>query len=203
MADTYDLLTYEEGLAAIQQSTVSFPNDAQLELLVTSVSKQIVARCGPVVNQTVTSELHSGGEAFVRLERRPVSSVTTVYERDGTVQTTITAENYAAPTGTNYVADLAAGVLWRRDGGADVRWAPGRNNIAVTYVAGRCAATTAVPQQFKAAASVALRHLWSEQKGLGSTVFGQGEGPGMPTPWALPRQVFEILSDQLLAPGIA
>jgi len=202
-ADTYDLLTLDEALAAVQQSTLGHEDVAELERLATAVSKQIVARCGAVVSTPVTSETHSGGQTFVRLYRRPVLSVTTVYERDATVQTTIVAEVYTSPTANDYIVDLSDGVLWRRSGGADYWWVRGRNNVLVTYAAGRCAATTSVPVQFKVAAAITLRHLWGQQKGLGSSTFGAVPGDGAMTPWALPRQALEILTDQLLPPGVA
>ena len=201
MADTYDLLTYAEALAAIQQDSLDVTLQGELERLITAMSAQIVARCGPVVNRTYTSELHHGGSSFVRLDFRPVSSVTTVYERDGTTQTTITAEVYSAPTSNDYILDADEGILWRRSGGSDFRWAPGRRNIAVTYVGGRAASTATVPAQFKAAAEVTLVHLWRPQKGVGSGVFGAIDTPV--APWALPKQALDILGDKLLGPGIA
>lgn len=195
-ADTLDLITYAEGLDAIQQDSLADSDDeAALERIITGVSRQVDRDWGPMVARSVTA-LHDGGHPIVFLEQYPVSSITTVYERTGTTQTTITAENYASPTANDYLLDAATGRLWRRSVGGDYCWATGRRNITVTYSAGRYASTSAVDSHVKLAAKIAVRHVWAMEKGLGSPTFGsmgQELSTGWPAPFTIPRASAALL----------
>lgn len=163
-----DVLTDAEARTVVSADGSS----AQLSLLVSAVSQQLDQLCGPVVQRTVTSEAHDGGEATVRLRYRPLSSVTTVTEYDGTVATTVTAETNAAKAVANYVVDLATGTVRRRSNGWDSCFPSGRGNVVVTYVAGRSATTAAVDAKFKQAAAMMLLHLWISEAASGSETYG-------------------------------
>jgi uncharacterized phiE125 gp8 family phage protein len=96
---------------------------------------------------TITAETHSGGRPELVLLRTPVASVTTVVESGVTLAS------------TDWVLD--APLLWRGTSTAAMSWAPGRGNIAVTYVAG----PATVPDTIKQGVLEHVRHLWTTQLG--------------------------------------
>ena len=167
--DVLSLLEAKRAVGIDQDNTV---HDEVVRMLVTAVSGQLDELCGPIVQRTVTSEAHDGGGATVRLKYRPIASVTTVTEYDGTVSTTVTAETNAAKAVANYVVDLDAGVVRRRSNGWDYGFPVGRGNVVVTYVAGRAASTSAVEAKFKQAAAMMLRNVWVSESASGSETFG-------------------------------
>lgn len=83
-----------------------------------------------LVREVVTNEAHSGGERHLKLRRTPVQSVTQVTE-SGVV--------LSATDGVDWTLDenTRTGLLWR-GGTYDEcgRWAGGRKNVFVSYVAG-------------------------------------------------------------------
>lgn len=141
---------------------------------VSAVSQQLDQLCGPVVVRTITAETHSGGVDVISLKYRPVSSVTTVTEYDGTVSTTLTAESNTAKATANYYLDADQGTIRRRYNGSDWVFPNGRGNVVVTYIAGRAANTAAVDAKFKAAAAMMLRNVWIGEEASGSETFGGG-----------------------------
>jgi hypothetical protein len=109
-----------------------------------------------------------GGSTLVRL-RYPIISVTTVTE-GGT----------AVDSATGYTAVLEDGLLYRGPStSCGLRWAAGRQNVAVTYVAG--AADGLIPDEIRQGVLMLVEHLWNTQRG----------GSGLPrknsdSDWSLP-----------------
>lgn len=169
MADTLDILSFEEARRAINSQQVS-PDD--LALMLTAVSRVIDSVCGPVVVRTVTAELHDGGTCAVYLRRRPVTSVTLVREAQnpGSIETLAAVawgaatDGYFAPPSVDDPT-LKSGVIRRKLAGFDSEFWPGSDVVEVTYVAGRYATTDAVDERFKAACSAVLRRLWKREAG--------------------------------------
>lgn len=163
MADTLDILTLSEGHTAINLPVSNTDHDTELAQQITAVSRIIDAECGPVVQRTISAELHRGG-APVFLRHTPVVSITTVREAAGSGITTHTAVTFGQTT-TGYSLDLhLPGVLYYNVGGYPVAWTAG-NTVEVTYVAGRSANTAAVDPRFKACAASILRRLWKRESG--------------------------------------
>lgn len=202
--DLLDIISTSDAKQELNITAATY--DGQLETLVTAISRRLDSVCGPVVNRTVTDELHNGGRSTIWLKHRPVSSVTTVTEYTGTTSQLLTAETNAAKTATNYLLDDSrTGRLYRRTSGCDACFPSGRRNVTVTYVAGRAVNTAAVDQRFKEAARICLKHLWRAENTIGTATFGPASPlesyiPGVPT-FAIPRAALEVVADELIGRG--
>jgi hypothetical protein len=151
VADPLDILTLVEAKAALRQGDAT-ANDTEIELLVTATSTVIDRGVGPVVRRTVNAETHDGEGHMTQLREWPVTTVTTVTEDGITLPTTA------------YHVDLEKGQVWRRLSDWDYPWEIGRDNISVTYVAGRFATTASITPFYKAGARLLLRHLWRSEQ---------------------------------------
>lgn len=203
---TTDLLTLAEAKEALQITSVT--QDALVASWVTAVSDRIDALCGPVVTRAVT-ERHDGGRPWVEPRLTPVAAVTSVVEVRWTTSVTLTAETDANQPADAYRLETDGrhrAVLWRRVSGVDGVFWPGRQNVVVSYTAGRVADTASVPPLFKRAAAVVLVHLWRQTAGawaLRENVFDPGGVPvevaPQMTPWAVPRAALQLLAHELRA----
>lgn len=202
MADTLDLLSLAEAKLAIGTSIAATDLDTSVAAYITSVSRTLDANCGPLVQRTITGEVHTGGNRLVRLNYWPVASITTVTEYQGITAVTCTAETPGTFPTNGYLYDTASGYVMRRTSGDDATWAAGRSNVVITYVAGRYTSTSTVDVRVKQAASMLLRHLWAIQYGSGNSMFGEMD---MPTPigFAIPNRVREMLADLWLVPAVS
>lgn len=202
MAST-DLLTLAEAKAAINQPSGDTSQDTEIAAWVTAVSLQLDKLCGPIVNRTVTSESHDGGGHTLYLKQRPVASVTEVKEFSGTTATTLTAESTSSQPGTAYLLETAKGVLRRRSGGGDASYPRGRQNVVVTYTAGRgYTDSSSVDERFKTGARLLLAHLWRREQGAGTETFGSVPAfPGVPG-FGLPNVVRDLLAEDIQAPEV-
>lgn len=163
MADTLDILTLSEGHTAVNIPSSNTDYDTELAQQITAVSRIIDAECGPVVQRTISAELHAGGGP-VFLRNTPVVSITTVREAAGAGITTHSAVTFGQAT-SGYSLDLhLPGVLYYNVGGYPYGWTAG-NTVEVTYVAGRYASTAAVDARFKSCAAAILRRLWKRESG--------------------------------------
>lgn len=173
MADTLDVLTLAEGRLAVNAKADSTQHDETLRRHITAISRLLDDRCGPIVQRTITAELHRGGRCEVFLKRWPVVSVSLVRQASGGTITTVSAVAFGG-TGDGYRVDLALGQLTRLGGGYSSAWPAGDSAVEVTYVAGRHATTSVVDARFKDAASAILRRLWKREAGAwaqSSTIF--------------------------------
>lgn len=200
---TLDVISTAEAKTALNIPTADTTQDSELAVYATAVSLRLDALVGPIVNRTITGEVHDGGRSFIILRYSPVSSVTSVSERQGTTSYTVVTENYAASTSYDYLLDPLTGILYRRGSGGDVDWYGGRQNIVVTYVAGRFANTTSVDGRYKQAAAIMLTHLWRSEQGASGATFGEGPSNTFVPGFAVPNAVVELLADQLIAPAVA
>lgn len=201
---TLDVVTDAEARAYVKASaTDATPKVVTaLPLLTTAVSLRLDKCVGPIVQRILTAEQHDGGKCHIRLRRFPILSFTSVTEywlsaplvlTRETVGTAPSSSYYAEPYGPD--ATLFNGKLFRREGGTDYRFYPGRGNVAVTYVAGRFANTGAVDGRFKDAAGIMLRYLW-EQYGLSTQKLGDFDVPVANFPkFAVPNAVKDLLGD--------
>lgn len=189
-----DLVSLADAKDALGGDRARTVDDVLLGAWVTAISQRLDEECGPLVQRTITSELHDGGGVIVALDYRPVASVTSVveYDVDG-VATTLTAETVSTRPASGFLLSPDTGFVFRRQSGWDYAFPIGRRNVAVTYVAGRFASTATVDQAVKRAALVCVRHMWGTEHGAGSP-FGapqdiEGFGPG----WAIPRRAQDLL----------
>ena len=187
--------TYALGLGTAD-AAASTSKGTLLATAISAVSQRIAQLCGTIVYGTVTGELHDGGGSILYLDHQPVQGVVTVVEYDDTTAATLTAETNATKTATNYLADLDNGRVVRRDSNADALFPAGRNNVYVTYVAGRFASTSTVSQRFKEAAEIMLKNVWRTFEASAQQV-GEFDTPIAQFPrFAVPNAVKELLADE-------
>ncbi len=192
---TEDLVTISETKSALRISTNT--NDNLLVAWITAVSVRVDELCGPVVNRTITDELHDGGLTFIAPRYVPFSSVTSVSEYDtaGTA-TALSAEDYDTKPANAWLVD--GDLIRRRSSGADALFATGRRNVRLTYVAGRVANTAAVTEQFKRSVLIILAHMWREEHGQASSTFSADDGlVTVGAGWAIPRRARDLLGNQM------
>lgn len=168
----------------------------RLANLISAVSESIDSLVGPVVNRTVTAEKLNGGGHVVRPKYLPLASVTSVVEYQGTTAVTLTAETNGSQPADAYLFEAER--IIRRSGGVDWLFAEGRQNIVVTYVAGRGAST---PQRFVQACLIMIRNLWIREQGYASSTFGDSAPTG--ATFAIPNAVVELLRDDIRTDGVA
>lgn len=178
MADPLDLLSLDDGKAAINMDSSNVEHNDELARHITAISRIIDDACGPVVIRTITNEVHHiGPDALaVYLDQQPVQSVTTVSEFTGGTTTVLSAVAFGAVT-SGYYAGGRTGVLSRRRSGEPYAW-PAGGAVQVTYVAGRYADTASVDPRFADAAAAILRRLWKREAGAwaqSSTFFEDGD----------------------------
>ncbi len=195
-----DIISLAEAKRAVNIAAANTDHDTEMASYVTAVSLAMDELFGPIVQREVVEYHNGGGKVFLR--GYPAASVVSVVERNGTMATTLTAEVFSAPTGNDYQIDLKTGVLRRRSGGGPARFAPGSQNIVVTYVAGRFSATNTVNARFKQGAAIMLAHLWRPEQGLTAGPFAT-EGGQMPLTFAVPNAVAQLLASEKRGPVCA
>ncbi len=190
-----DLVTISETKAALRLGSTA--SDLLLTAWITAVSVRVDELCGPVVNRTVTDELHDGGLTFIAPRLVPFSSVTSLSEYDSAgTATVLSAEDYDTKPASGYLVD--GELIRRRASGGDAWFASGRRNVRLTYVAGRVANTASVTEQFKRACLIILAHMWREEHGQASTTFNTDDGlVSVGAGWAIPRRARDLLGNQL------
>lgn len=204
MSDTLDILTLEEGRTAINMPTGTSDHDAEIAQQITAVSRMIDAACGPVVQRTVTAEIHDA-TSTLWLRHSPVVSVTLVRTAAGGTITTLDPVSFGGTT-DGYTVDLTSGRLGRSYGGSVASW--GYGQVEVTYVAGRYATTAAVDARFKTCAASVLRRLWKREAGTWAQSADFLADLGNDTPslgfFRVAKPIIdEMLCDELVLPGVA
>lgn len=189
-----DLLNDVEARAVLGIGMTDTTKSGPLESAVTAVSELIVRAVGPVVHGTVTGQF-DGGRSRVWL-RQPVAHVIQVVEYDSTTPGTLVAETNTSKPSNGYYCGTVNGELIRRSGNADSCFPPGRGNVLVDYVVGRCADTESVPARFKEAAAVALKSWWRMYE-AGAARVNEFDVPQASFPtFALPKAAKDLLADE-------
>lgn len=199
MADPYDVISLEEAKTALRITGTN--NDTELAAWITAISRRLDDLCGPIVQRTVTDELHQSPSGPLWLYQTPVVSISNVKEWSSGTATTLTAETAAASG--DYLYDARLGTISRRSSWYDTTWSS--SYVTVTYVAGRAANTAAVDPLFKQAAVIILTHVWRTSGTGRGEVFNAIEGEnvfGTP-PFSIPRAAIELLGSAVRAPAIA
>lgn len=191
-----DLLTAAEARRFVNLGTADLTRGTLLAQYVTAASRAIAKGCGTIIYGTVTGELHSGGGNAIYLDAHPVASLVAVVEYDNTTAATLTAETNATKPAAGYRATLKNGKIVRRDTNTDALFPAGRDNIYVTYVAGRFASTTTVDDRFKTACGLVLKNMWRAQEfGMGNT--DEFDIPQASFPrFTVPNAAKELLADE-------
>lgn len=176
---TTDVISLDEGMAAVAMVGGGAKHGEAISLAIEAVSEAMDDYAGPIVQRTVTDELHYPSGSLIFLEHYPVISVTTVTEYSSGTPTVLTAEDF--DTAGDYL--LRDGAISRRSGFYTTGWYG--QTVKVTYEAGRFATTDDVTAKYRMAAKAALTGWWSKQApawARGGDPFGDpstgGFGPG-------------------------
>lgn len=211
MADSRDILTLPEAKRILRIHEDDTLEDDVLAVYITAASRLLDQHAGHTVAYTSTSERHDGtnnsGRGYrskITLHHRPVLTVTTVVEHRNGNPLTLAAETSTSQPSDSYLVDrydpdpiLFNGVVRRRGSGEDARWEYGRQNIAVTYTAGRVQTTTQVDARFKRACGIVLENLWRDRE-PGLEAQGEFDVPHQSFPtFALPRAAAQLLSEEM------
>lgn len=208
MADTLDVLSLDEGKRALNIPLADTTFDTEVASYITAVSQRLDDLCGPIVQRTVTGEVHDGGFAYILPTHSPVASVSSVAQYLSGTATTLTAETNAASTSNDYLlvgAGTHESVIRRRSSWSDTEFVAGRGNVVITYVAGRFANTAAVSAKFKQGAAKMLSVMWKGDQGAGTVTFGAPldvDTLGI-VGFAIPRAVVELLAEEIRPPVVA
>ncbi|MBP7594300.1 MAG: hypothetical protein KA755_01475 [Candidatus Microthrix sp.] len=204
--DTLDVLTLLEGKVAVGITGSDTTSDTALAQKITAVSRKLDRVFGPIVQRTITGEVHPGGHETVILRHRPVTSYASVTEYSGTTGTVLTAEDYDTQPADGYSPDRwqtasapYSGVIRRRFSGNPGNFARGPEAVRVTYLAGRYTTTATVDPLFKEAAGIMLANLWRQSEPSVLTV-GEFDVPSRNFPtFGLPNASGDLLEEELLA----
>ena len=169
--------------------------DEELRRFVDAASDLAENYVGCVLGRQVfTDELYDGNTDIIRLRNPRALSITSVYE-SGTL---LTSTNYAVDSSGQRISRITTGSI----AGPNYFgiWAPGANNIKISYVAG----FINPPAAAKQGVLEIIRHLWQTQRGAMSVISRNQTGddfyPG--STYSLPRRCMELL-DQMSVPGLA
>lgn len=211
MADTLDVITLAEAKTFVGIGSTATSNDTALAQKITSVSRRLDRLCGPIVQRTVTDEVHAGGCPWVRVRRWPVASFSTVTEYSSTVPTVLTLEDFDTQPADGYLPErwestptaVFNGKIWRRSSGSGSWFPSGPEAVKVTYVAGRAADTDAVDPAFKEAAGIALKNVWRTMESAVQMV-GEFDVPAQNFPISIvTKAVRDCCADEIIdIPGI-
>lgn len=193
---TTDILTDTEARNALGIGQTDATKSTLLDIAKTAVTQKIEARFGPVVYGTITAESHDGGGNKLYLDYRPVVQINSIVEYDGTTAATLTAEsNSSKPTNAYNLNPKNGGVI-RRDANSDALFPAGRDNVVVTYVAGRFATQGAITDIWKWAAVQTLKSGWRTFENAAAQL-GEYEVPQASFPtFTIPKAVDELLAEE-------
>lgn len=144
--------------------------------------------------QTFVNELYDGNTDIIRLRNPRAMSITSVYE------------NGALIPAAGYSLDPSGQRLYRISTGSISGpnyfgiWAPGANNIQISYVSG----FVNPPASAKQGVLEIIRHLWQTQRGAANVMTRNqiGDDFAATSTFSLPRRAMELL-DPISLPGIA
>lgn len=211
-ADTLDVLTLLEAKTSLGIAATDTQNDTALKQKITAVSRRLDRLCGPIVQRTVTDEVHPGGCPSIKVRRWPVASFTTVTEYDDGTAQVLTLEDFDTRPDDGYSPErwestptaVFNGTIWRRTSGHGSWFPSGPEAVKVTYVAGRAANTAAVDPAFKEAAGIALKNVWRTMEAAVQLV-GEFDAPAQNFPISIvTKAVRDCCAEEIIeGPGVA
>ena len=198
------IISLAQARNAIRALPSQTADDEDLRLVIAAATGPMEDICGPIIARNC-DEWHDGGGTMIRLLQAPAISITTVTESYGAGYfRTLTQQDLDAGSfdAFGYTVDLADAILTRRISGAAGRFADGRRNVHVTYVAGRAT----IPPNIIRATRRLVRWLWqTEMQGISRPTSGQAVEATSTTPsgYRVPPSVIELCAAEAKIPGIA
>ena len=180
-ADPRFIISLDDARAALNVSSTSRVNDAELLLYIAATTEVIEDIVGNVLTTTITETFDGGGRSIL-LAQVP-SAITSV-----TVNGTAT---------TNYVANLSSGII--HAGSTTTPWIfqEGIQNVVVTYAAG----LQQIPPNIILAAREEVRFLYQIGQQAGRPAFNTDLAPQdmswTPSGFAVPQRVIELCNASL------
>jgi hypothetical protein len=181
------IVSIDDALAHLGDPTLTDAQQEQLRATILAATRVCGSHIGRTLARESATETYSGGKCEIALRRTPVISVSSV------------TESGTALTASDYVLD-PAGLLVRGSTTAQSRWAAGRSNVSVTYVAGY----TDPPADLRLAVLREVEHLWQRTQQAPHPALGAEEDDeflrrdAAAIPWPV-----RYLLDPYRAPGFA
>lgn len=184
------ILSLADAKAALNVPAGTRVNDDELRLYIAATTEVIEDIVGAVLSTTITQTFDGGNEVVLLRER--AASITSV-----------TVGGVAQTAGTQYVANLDAGIVYA--GGTYAPWCftEGRQNVVVTYTTG----ASGIDPNVILAAREEVRFLYQIGQQGGRPSLG-GSVPDLawtPSGFAVPQRVIELCeaSQSRRMPGLA
>jgi len=188
------VVSLDEAKAHLNITTTT-DNDEELRRFMDAAEDLASSYVGVILGrQTFANELYDGNVDHLRLRNPKAMSITSVYE-NGTL---LDSAAYSLdPTGQRLYRITTGSLSGPNYFGI---WAPGANNIQITYVAGF---QTPPPAATQGVLEI-LRHLWQTQRGVRNVQsrIQTGDELTSGSTYSLPRRAIELL-DPLSLPGLA
>lgn len=189
------IVSLDEVKSHLNIASTNTTNDEEIRRFIDAATDLCEQYVGCVLGrQTFVSEKYDGNTDIIRIRNPRVISITSVYE-NGVL---LTDKDYMVDYTGQRLIRLASGTLnvpnWYGV------WAPGVQNIVVTYVSGFVIS----PPAGKQGVLETIRHLWQTQRGP-TSVLGRtqtGDDFYQSATYSLPRRAMELL-DPLSLPGLA
>ena len=189
------IVSLDEVKAHLNIPSTNTTNDEEIRRFIDAASDLAENYVGCILGRkTFTSEKYSGNTDIIRLRNPRAISITSVYE-NGTLLDP--AAYVLDPTGQRLTRVTTGSISGPNYFGI---WAPGAENIVISYVAG----FTNPPPAAKQGVLEIIRHLWQTQRGPSSVIGRSQSGDEFyqaPT-YSLPRRAMELL-DPVSLPGLA
>jgi hypothetical protein len=189
------IVALDEVKAHLNIPATNYDLDDELRRFVDAATDLAENYVGCVLGrQTFTDELYDGNTDIIRLRNPRALSITSVYE-SGVL---ISSDNYSVdPTGQRIFRITTGSISGPNYYGI---WAPGANNIKISYVAG----FINPPAAAKQGVLEIVRHLWQTQRGAMNVLTRNQSGDDFypASTYSLPRRCMELL-DQMSLPGMA
>lgn len=202
-ADEFTVRDYTElGIVSLDdvKSHLNIPattttHDEEIRRFIDAASDLAENYVGCVLGRkSYVNEKYSGNTDIIRLRNPRAISITSVYENGVLLDPAAYILDYTGQRITRVTTGSLGGPNYFG------MWAPGAENIVISYVAG----FTNPPPSAKQGVLEIIRHLWQTQRGP-SSVIGRGQSGdefySTPT-YSLPRRAMELL-DPVSLPGLA
>ena len=150
--------------------------DEELRDVIEAATVACEDHAGRRFRRTTVTETYDGGDVALALRTTPVQSITSVTVNGSAI--------------TDYVPNLASGLLYRGTTTAPIAWPDGLQNVTVVYVAGSPNVTAAVIE----AIQVTIEDMWGPRRG--GTDRG-AEDRGGARPYALTFRAEKLLATSI------
>jgi hypothetical protein len=185
---TGGLVSVDDALAHLGSPTLSSAQTEQLRATILAATRVCGSYIGRTLARESATEVYSGGKGAIALRRTPVISVTSV------------TESGTALTGSDWVLDTVGWLLHRGSTTSASRWAAGRANVSVTYVAGYADP----PADVRLAVLREVEHLWQRtQQAPHPALAAEAFDEFMMRDGSSPSRLVRTLLDPHKAVGIA